>query len=319
MKYIEDLQDGLERCIRDKDALLIGEDIGAPYGGAFKVTKDLSARYPDNFVMTPMSEQGFTGMGIGYAMQGGFAIVEVMFGDFITLCADQLVNHAAKLYDLYGNGLHFVLRTPSGGYRGYGATHSQSLERMFVGIPGLQVLAPSIFHSPGDMLYGALQSGMPTLFIENKLDYSRSLYQAEDGSFLRVQETGGIVSIEVDGEQPALTVITYGGMAPLVAELCEKLMLDEEIAVQALVISDLNTSTDALARQIKSERIVTVEEGWADGGIGAALLGRLGASGKTGCALGTRPHSIYSGRRLENEILPQESDVETAILDMVGR
>ena len=319
MKYIENLQNGLERCIRDKDALLVGEDIGVPYGGAFKVTKGLAAQYPDSFMMTPMSEQGFTGMGIGYALQGGFVVVEIMFSDFITLCADQLVNHAAKLYDLYGNDLHFVLRTPSGGYRGYGATHSQSLERMFVGISGLQVLAPSIFHPPGEVLCNALESGIPTLFIENKLDYTRNLYQAEEGSFLHVQEAGGITSIEVDGEQPDISVITYGGMAPLVAGLCEKLMLDEELAVQVLVISDLNVGADVLTQQVKSERILTVEEGWADGGIGAALLGRFGAGGKSGCALGARPHSLYSGKRLEDEILPQESDVETAILDMVGR
>jgi pyruvate/2-oxoglutarate/acetoin dehydrogenase E1 component len=200
MKYFENIKKGLQIAIEEHDALLLGEDIAEPYGGAFKVTKGLSKKYPQNIMNTPMSEQGFTGMGIGYALHGGYVIVEIMFGDFITLCADQLINHAAKLYDLYGNNLHFLLRTPSGGYRGYGATHSQSMERLFVGIPGLQVLSPSVFSAPGELLLNGIKSGKPTLFIENKLDYNEELILDDTFDiFCKSSAKEDVVSINIRG------------------------------------------------------------------------------------------------------------------------
>lgn len=318
MRYIEDLQNGIEKCIVENQALLIGEDIGFPYGGAFKVTKQLSEKYPGSFLTTPMSEQAFTGLGIGYALQGNSVIVEIMFGDFITLCADQLINHAAKLYDLYGRKVSFVLRTPSGGYRGYGATHSQCLERLFLGIPGLQVLAPSVFHRPGALLQKALTSGMPTLFIENKLDYTRSLYQKKADGFFVLQEENGIVSLEIDGEAPEAVLVTYGGMAPLAVKVCEDIMLEEEIPLQVLIFSDLNTTGESLAPYLHAKRILTIEEGWAAHGVGSGILSSLAVDNKKTAVLGAGPHSIYSGKGLEDEVLLQERNIIDAIMQIVS-
>ena len=101
MSYIKQLQNGLVTLLQDKDVYLIGEDITEPYGGSFKVSKGLSLEFPNQVIATPMSEQGFTGMGIGMALAGLKVIVEIMFGDFITLCADQMINHASKFVGLY--------------------------------------------------------------------------------------------------------------------------------------------------------------------------------------------------------------------------
>jgi pyruvate/2-oxoglutarate/acetoin dehydrogenase E1 component len=314
MKYIENLRHGIEKCISQHNAIVMGEDIGEPYGGAFKVTKGLSVKYPDNIFMTPMSEQGFTGAGIGNALCGGYVIVEIMFGDFITLCADQIINHAAKLYDLYGTALHFILRTPVGGYRGYGATHSQSLERIFCGIPGINVLAPSVFHFPGDMLLKAIESGKPTLFIENKLDYNRDIIGSDFiEDYFGIIYHQNIITITIKGEKPAATLITYGGMAFTAYQAAQKLMLDAEIPIEIVVISDLNLDSNSIRDIINSDRVYFLEEGWKNHGIGAEFISAF-ASHKN-VRIGAGSYSILSGKKLEYSILPNETAIVKTIKD----
>ena len=127
----------------DESVFLIGEDILDPYGGTFKVTKGLSESYPSRVLTTPISEAAIVGIACGMAMRGIKPVVEIMFGDFITLASDQIINHASKFRWLFND--HFtvpmVIRTPMGGYRGYGATHSQCLEKLFLGVPGLRTIA----------------------------------------------------------------------------------------------------------------------------------------------------------------------------------
>jgi pyruvate/2-oxoglutarate/acetoin dehydrogenase E1 component len=316
MKYIESLRIGLEHCINKYDVLLFGEDIGDPYGGAFKITKGLSNKYPRNIVMTPMCEQGFTGVGIGSALGGAYVIVEIMFSDFITLCADQLINHAAKFYDIYGMDLHFVIRTPSGGYRGYGATHSQSLERIFTGIPGLNLTAPSVFHNPGNLLVNVIESGQPTIYIENKLDYNRILIDQNNiMNYFTINMINGIADINIIGEKPIVTIITYGGLSFTIYEIARKLMIDEEMPVQILIISDLNMNAENVIDFIKSDKMIFLEEGWVAHGIGAEFVSACDQYKLKNRRIGARPHSVFSGKKLENSILPAEVDIINAIKD----
>ena len=197
MKYILSLRQAIDDLIKEKNAYVLGEDIQDPYGGAFKVTKGLSGRYPENIIATPMSEQGFTALGVGMALMGDYVIEEVMFGDFLTLAADQMINHAAKFYGLYGQKLHLILRVPSGAYRGYGATHSQSLEKLFLGIPGIRVVAANAYSNPGLLLKQAIGSGKPTVFVENKMDYPKELVLEGFDIFCR-EERNGIVVVRTD-------------------------------------------------------------------------------------------------------------------------
>ena len=129
----------------DERVILMGEDILDPYGGAFKVTRGLSSAFPDRVLAAPISEAGMVGAAAGMALRGLRPGVEIMFGDFLTLAADQLINHIAKFRWMYNDQVRvpLVVRTPMGGRRGYGPTHSQTLEKLFLGIPGLTVLAPS--------------------------------------------------------------------------------------------------------------------------------------------------------------------------------
>ena len=115
MKYIDSLKEGLNNLLKnDSKVILLGEDIGEPYGGAFRVTKGLSSRYPKQVISTPMSESALTGIAVGMALNGYKPILEIMFGDFITLCADQIINHASKFPFLFGKDINMVIRTPMG-------------------------------------------------------------------------------------------------------------------------------------------------------------------------------------------------------------
>src|SRR5262249_38747417 len=154
--------------------VLLGEDIEGPYGGAFKVTKSLSLEFPSRVRNTPISEAAIVGVGNGLALQGFVPVVEVMFGDFLTLAFDQLLNHASKFRYTSNAEVRgpLVVRTPMGGKRGYGATHSQSIEKHFLGMPDTQVLALHSRLDPGavyDRLFAAIDR--PTLVVENKLLY----------------------------------------------------------------------------------------------------------------------------------------------------
>ena len=142
---LSSLNAGLLRALQqDERVYLLGEDILDPYGGSFKVTRGCSTAFPQRVITTPISEAGLAGVSAGMALRGLRPVLEIMFGDFITLTVDQLVNHISKFRWMYNNtvSLPLVIRTPMGGRRGYGPTHSQTLEKLFLGVPGLTVAAP---------------------------------------------------------------------------------------------------------------------------------------------------------------------------------
>ena len=129
MRYVESINKSLHRLMKDDEKVLVlGEDIIDPYGGAFKVTKGLSTAFPSRVINTPISEASITGFATGLAIKGYKPILEIMFGDFITLCTDQIVNGASKFRWMYGEqfSVPLIIRTPMGGRRGYGSTHSQT-------------------------------------------------------------------------------------------------------------------------------------------------------------------------------------------------
>ena len=181
-RTVRSVQRGLDAVLAaDERVILIGEDIESPYGGAFKCTDQLSARYPGRVRNTPISELAIVGIGNGLALGGFRPVVEIMFGDFVTLALDQWVNHAAKFAFMFADKVTvpLVVRTPMGGKRGYGATHSQSLERHVVGVPGTRVLC--LHHRyPAAELYRAVFDGLdtPTFVMENKALYGRPVSAA---------------------------------------------------------------------------------------------------------------------------------------------
>jgi len=323
--YKESLVNGLEILLKDSKCFMLGEDIEDPYGGAYSISKGLSKKYPGKLINTPMSEQGFTGMGVGMALAGYKPIIEIMFGDFSTLVLDQILNHASKFAEGFEKPMHIVVRAPMGGYRGYGATHSQSLEKIFAGLPNIAVISPSVLHAPGELLQNAMNMGVPSIFVENKLDYTRKLFKAEKiseyfdlkyhGSTFQIAEAG------IKSEKPELTIIGYGGLIHPLLIMIFELFMEEEIPIRLLDLSSLSPMNFDLIAELtqNSKKILTVEEGHIPFGFGDGIISNLAQRG-IDCqfkSIGASQHIIGTSEEAEMSVLPQVSHIRNLILDWI--
>ena len=304
---------------RDNSVFLFGEDLGV-YGGAFGITRGLLEKFgPERVIDTPISEGSFVGTAIGAAMAGSRPVVEIMFMDFIALACDQLVNQAAKLRYVFGKQAKcpIVLRTPAGGGRRYGPTHSQDLTAWFVNTPGLHVAAPSTPADAMGLLRTAIRSNSPVIFIEHKMLYSRKgpvSVRAHPVPFGKAR----VVRKGTD-----ITVVAWSWMA-WEAEIAAREL--EEYGVSAEVI-DLRTlspmDTDAVIRSVKkTARILVVEEGSRTAGIGAEIGARVfeQAFDYLDAPL-TRLTSpdvpVSASPTLEDAMIPRSDSIAHAVLDIV--
>lgn len=323
---------------KDEKVYLIGEDILDPYGGSFKVTKGCSTAFPQRVLTSPISEAGLAGLGAGMALRGLRPVLEIMFGDFITLTVDQLVNHISKFRWMYNNSVNLplVIRTPMGGRRGYGPTHSQSLEKLFMGLPGVTLVAPvnlvdtSVIQEPGDLLESIiLLSDEPVLFIENKLQYLLPVYKASDLPELDIKVLPGekldgihypTYHINIAGAPPAqVTLMAYGYMAELARQAMLKLAYEEEIFAELIVPTritpfDLKEAVQSVA---VTERLVTIEEGGLTLGWGAEIVARvvenLPGQNLVIKRVAARDLPVPAAPSLEEKILPQVEDIRCAV------
>lgn len=289
VSYLKSLQRGLYAAFAgDERVWLVGEDVLDPYGGAFKVTAGLSTAFPDRVLTTPISEAGIVGLCNGMALRGLRPIAEIMFGDFITLCADQIVNHAVKFRAMYAGRVTvpLVIRTPTGAGRGYGPTHSQSLEKMFLGIPDLVVVAPSHAHDPGALLRASVESDEVVLFIESKLLYPEPLLEAD--SLLDIEtidESSGYPTALVRNfrnGRPDVTLVSYGECARVAVPLLRDLIA-EEIRIELVLPGAIQPlpMTTILNRVKTSGRALVAEPGTAGFGWSAEVAASI-ASGLHG-------------------------------------
>ncbi len=335
MTYLESLNKSLKQLMKSsEDVYLLGEDVVDPYGGAFKVTKGLSTLYPQRVIATPISEAALVGVGTGLAMKGLRPVVEIMFGDFIALCADQIVNGATKFSWMYGDrfDVPLTIRTPMGGRRGYGATHSQTMETLFMGVPGINIIGPSIYHDAGQLLFDVVKNTKcPTLFVENKSLYPQLLKTPDskmkigDLFYSEISDENDLcptISLKFDEtETPEVTLIAYGGMASIVVEAAINMFYEEEVFAEILIPSAIKPfPIDAILKSVgKSKRAIIVEESVKTGGWGAELSSQIydNLFGRLECSvvrIGAEDMPIPSSALLEKEVLPQTSDIEKGIL-----
>lgn len=305
--------------------IVLGEDLHDPYGGAFKVTGGLSSKFSGRVISTPISEAGITGVTIGLSMAGYRPVMEVMFADFLTLCMDQLYNHAVKFPGVFRDvEVPLVIRAPSGGGRGYGPTHSQSPENIFTSVPGLTVVFGSHRHDVAGLLVNATNEWRyPVLFLEHKLLYA----QLQDpGEFVPLDTDTGELAARLfptlvkrcDGAD--VTILTYGGMLPLVEKVAEYLQEEEELNVEIVVPALLSPLPKAslITHLGDSRRLAIVEEAHDDYGVGAEILASLMEAGYRGRAvrIGTPPVPISSARSLESQILPSAERIINEIVSL---
>jgi pyruvate/2-oxoglutarate/acetoin dehydrogenase E1 component len=315
----------------DENVFILGEDLLDPYGGAFKVTRGLSTDFPGHVLTTPVSEAAIVGVAAGMALRGLRPVVEIMFGDFLTLAADQLINHVAKFRWMYNDQvrLPLVIRTPMGGRRGYGPTHSQTLEKLFLGVPGLRVLAPCALIAPGELLLHAiLDDEDPVLFIENKLLYLLPIQDINSlGDFTLNQANASLSTIPSvsplspslyaptytlsfrDAPPPTLTLVAYGYMADLCRQAALHLAYEDEFFAELVIPTQLSPVEMApiIDSVRKTHRLLVVEEGSYTLGWGAEILAN---------AAETLGVNLHVARRLAGWDLPIPASIplESAIL-----
>jgi pyruvate dehydrogenase E1 component beta subunit len=274
MTVREALRDAMaEEMRRDGDVFVMGEEV-AEYQGAYKVTQGLLQEFGDRRVIdTPITEHGFTGLGVGAGLAGLKPIVEFMTFNFAMQAMDQLINSAAKTLYMSGGqlGCSIVFRGPNGPAARVGAQHSQDFTAWYASVPGLTVVAPYTAADAKGLLKSAIRYPNPVVFLENEILYGHSFPVPKLDDYLVPL---GKAKVARAGEQ--VTIVAWSmGMA-------YALKAGEDLAKENISaeIIDLRTirpmDTETVVRSIeKTGRCVVVEEGWAQSGVGAEIAARL--------------------------------------------
>lgn len=320
MRVAENLNAALHGLMEHTpDLYLLGEDLLDPYGGAFKITRGLSTRFPDRVLSTPISENAITGVAAGLALAGDSAVVEIMFGDFATLAFDQLVNFAAKSVSMYGERvpMRMVVRCPVGGGRGYGPTHSQSLQKHFLGVPGLALYEVSPFHDNAAVFAEMFARKEPCVLFEDKVLYTRPMYEVEAPFVLAADRPGGVARVSLDGAAAAdCVVIAAGGVAHRALDAMRSLLLEEEIVCTLLVPSRLYPVGIELPPGTR--QVFVVEEGTAGGTWGAEVAHAIHREhwsrlDRPVTLVHSADSVIPTAPHLEREVLVSASSVHNAV------
>ncbi len=266
----EAIRETLTQAIQDDpDVFILGEDIGA-YGGAFGVTRGLLEKFgPERIRDTPISEPAIVGAGIGAAIAGSRPVVEIMFMDFITLALDQLINQAAKLHYIFGDQARcpLVVRTPNGGGRGYGATHSQCLESLLISVPGLYICAPSSPADAAGLLLAAIENDNPVIFLEHKLLYPLR-GEVPEGPIQALPL--GKANLLREGSD--ITVVSWSWMTTQALQAAAELER-ENIHIEVIDMRTLSPlDIDSICKSVEiTGRLLIAEEGPRTGGISAEI------------------------------------------------
>jgi 2-oxoisovalerate dehydrogenase E1 component len=278
-----------EQMANNSKTMLLGEDIEThnkfnpgEYGGAFKVTKDLSYLFPDRVKNTPISESAIIGVANGLALKSYRPVVEIMFGDFMTLTLDQILQHSSKFYRMYNRSVTcpIVIRTPMGGYRGYGPTHSQSIEKHFLGIPDFHVVALNHVINP-ILVYRKIfeQNTFPYLVIENKILYTTVHKKLEISGYKTDLSNEKFPSVRItpENKKPDLTILCYGGMLLEIEKILIELFFEEEILCEIISPTLLYPfDITAVSNSVnKTKKLLIVEEGAGFSSFGSEVTSEL--------------------------------------------
>jgi pyruvate dehydrogenase E1 component beta subunit len=258
-----------EEMDRDPRVCLLGEDV-AEAGTTFKVLKGLVERFgPSRVIDTPISEAGFTGLGVGAAMAGVRPIVDIMFGDFLALVMDQLVNQAAKIHYMSGGTwkVPLVVRATMGASRRSAAQHSQSLHAWPAHIPGLKVVVPSTPADAKGLLKSAIRDDNPVVFFEDKISYTKVKGPVPDGDYTVPL---GVADVKREGSD--ITLVATSSMVQVAlgaAALLEGVGVSAEV-VDPRTLWPLDEAT--LVESVrKTSRCLVVDEGYARYGVTGEL------------------------------------------------
>jgi len=270
MTVREALRDAMaEEMRKDGNVFLMGEEV-AQYQGAYKVSQGLLEEFGEKRVIdTPITEQGFAGLGVGAAFGGLKPIVEFMTFNFAMQAIDQIINSAAKTLYMSGGqmGCPIVFRGPNGAAARVGAQHSQCYASWYAHVPGLRVLAPWSAADAKGLLKAAIRDPNPVIFLENEILYGQQFDVPEDPDFVLPI---GKAKIERPGKD--VTIVAFSimvGKALQAADELAKQGIDAEV-INLRSLRPFDTET-IVASVKKTNRLVSVEEGWPFAGIGSEL------------------------------------------------
>ena len=311
----------------NQNTLFIGEDVLDPYGGAFKASKGLSTDFPGRVLNMPISEPSIVGVALGSSTTGRLTFAEIMFGDFMALAFDQIINHAAKMRSMFGCHLNspLIIRTPMGGGRGYGATHSQCLEKHFLGIPDLDVF---VFHPRVDAFNFYLNLAdnriNPAIVFEHKLLYSQdpakklpdlyNIYQSD--------EKYPYTRLKTD-EGKDMTVVALGSAGLLLESVMNK-FTDEEVYLDIFYPLDMNSQglIEMISQSLKETRkILFIEEGTPVHNLSDFILAEISKRVSSDFTFHSKSISakampLPASTYLERQVLPTTLDIENAVWEL---
>ncbi len=317
MTYRQALHDTLRaEMLRDDSVFLMGEEIGV-FEGSYKITAGVLARFGGKRVRaTPIAEEGFAGAAIGAAMLGLRPVVEMMTINFSMLALDQIVNHAAKIYGMFGGQARvpMVIRTPGGGGQQLGATHSQNIELYYAFVPGMKVVAPS---NPADakaLLLAAIRDDDPVLFLENLALYNTRGEVPEDDTPAEI----GKAAVTRAGRD--LTLIGYSRMAHLASEVAAQLAESEGLDIEVVDLRSLRPlDRHTIIESVrKTHAAVVLEDDWLTYGIGAEVAASISDGAFDYLDAPVRRVAMAEvpmpyAKPLETAALPSKDDVIAAI------
>jgi acetoin:2,6-dichlorophenolindophenol oxidoreductase subunit beta len=263
-----------EEMRRDATVVLWGEDVGV-FGGVFKVTKGILEEFgPTRVFDTPISEAGIVGLAVGAAMTGLRPVVEIMFGDFLTLAMDQLVNQAAKIHYMSGGSFKapMVVRTTLGAGRRAAAQHSQSLHSWIAHIPGLKVVLPSSPYDVKGLLKTAIRDNNPVVVFEDKIYQRKGPVPDRDCEY-----TVSFGQADVKRHGSDITIIAISSMVHTAlnaaSELSKQGVEAEVVDPRTLVPLDRETLVDSVK---KTSRCLVVDQGYQSFGVTAEIAALIG-------------------------------------------
>ncbi len=273
--YLEAIRQGLlEEMTRDDRVILLGEDIG-PYGGAFKVTEGLHARFGEGRVIeTPISEIAIVGVAAGAAHMGMRPVCEMQFIDFMSNAYSILTNYVATArYRAGGLPTPMVVRGPSGGGVRGGPFHSQNAEAGYLHTPGLKIVAPATARDAKGLIKAAIRDEDPVLYLEHKWLYRRIREDLPDDEEILTP----LGSARVAREGTDLSLITYSAMVFKALEAADRLAAEDDLSVEVIDLRSLAPLDDeAVVRTVrKTSRALVAHEDTRTGGVAAEIIARI--------------------------------------------
>ncbi len=272
--YLEAIREAQAHALEtDPRVFLYGQDI-ANFGGAFKATKNLAAKYPDRVLDAPISEDAIVGLAVGAAVEGMRPIVEMQYADFSTVAFNQIVNQAATLHWRTNTPCPITVRLPCGGTHGSGPFHSQNLETIYAHYPGIIVMTPATVEDAYSMLLEAVAIDDPVIFCEHKYLYYHLKAEALPKEALPVNKA----RIARAGRD--MTLVAYSAMVHEALAAAEELASEKyEIEVVDLrSVKPLDTDT-VVASVARTGRLLCVGEAWPWGGVTAEVIARVACEG----------------------------------------